>query len=198
MSACVCVYVCVRLCFQGVWSMEGQQPGSGEAGQSWWQRRPGSAPRSRLHAHHPPAGEAANPPDDYREPHQEIWHPPPPLCHSGRYSRVRGASKRAWFTQLLMWFLFFFPFSTWGTNFTVCCFINSKAYNNFSGSVFFGSQITSNRSGLVYEKQIGEGSERRIYYFCFAVKIARFPKWFVQNRVNAIGLSFLSFIHCCP
>lgn len=69
--------------------MEGQQPGGGEAGRSWWQRRPGSAPRPRLHAHHPPAGEAANPPDDYRQSNQEIWHPPPPLRHSGRYSGVR-------------------------------------------------------------------------------------------------------------
>lgn len=75
--------------------MEGQQPGGGEAEQCWWQWRPGSAPRPRLHAHHPPAGEAANPPDDYRVSNQEVWHPPPPLCHSGRYSRVRRASKQA-------------------------------------------------------------------------------------------------------
>lgn len=75
--------------------MEGQQPGGGEAGQPRRQRRPGSAPRSRLPAHDPPAGEAANPPGDYREPNQEIWHPPPRLRHSGRYSRVRAASKQA-------------------------------------------------------------------------------------------------------
>lgn len=43
-------------------------------------------------------------------------------------------------------------FSTQGTDFTVCCFLNNKACNNFSGSVFFGSQKTSNRSGLVYKK----------------------------------------------
>lgn len=138
------------VCFQRVWSMEGQQSGGGEAGQYWWQRWPGSAPRPRLHAHHPPAGEAANPPDDYRESNQEIWHPPPPLCHSGRYSSVRRASKQARFTKFLMWLVVFF--STWGVDFTVCYFLSNKAYNNFSGSVFFGSQITSNCSGFVYKK----------------------------------------------
>lgn len=82
--------------------MEGQQPGGGEEGWFRWQRRPGSAPRPRLHSHHPPAGEAANPPDDYRESNQKIWHPPPPLCHSGRYSGVRRASKAAARAQLPM------------------------------------------------------------------------------------------------
>lgn len=67
--------------------MEGQQPGGGEAGEPGRLRRPGSAPRSRLPARRPPAGEAAKPSDDYRESNQEIWHPPPRLCHSRRYSR---------------------------------------------------------------------------------------------------------------
>lgn len=49
--------------------MEGQQPGGGEAREFGGQRRPGSAPRPRLHAHNPPAGKTAEPPDNYREPH---------------------------------------------------------------------------------------------------------------------------------
>lgn len=75
------------MCFQGVWSMEGQQPGSGEAGRRRGQRRPVSAPRSRIPAHRPPAGEAADPADHHREPDQEIRNAPPPLGHSGRYSQ---------------------------------------------------------------------------------------------------------------
>ena len=80
--------------------MEGQQPGGGETRR--WQRWPGSAPRPRLHAHHPPAGEEANPPDDYRESNQEIWHPPSPLRSSGRYSQKHRALKQASFTKALM------------------------------------------------------------------------------------------------
>lgn len=73
------------VCSQGVWSMESKQPGGGEAGQFWWQWRSGFAPRPRPDAHHPPAGEAAHPPDDYRESNQEVRHPPPALRHPGRY-----------------------------------------------------------------------------------------------------------------
>lgn len=101
-NLCVCVRVCVVLRFQRVWSMEGQQPGSRETRQFWWQRWFGSAPRPWLHADHPPAGEAANPPDDYRKCNQEIRHPHPPFCHSGRYSRAHWDSWQEWFTQFLI------------------------------------------------------------------------------------------------
>lgn len=141
----VSVPVHVLMCFQGVWSMEGQQPGGGKAGQSWRQRRPGSALRSWLPAHHPPAGEAANPPDDYRESNQEIWHPPPPRCHSGRYSGVRRASKPACFTQALMCFYS----RTRGTNFTVCCFLNNKEHSRFSGSVWFLGGVLAHKQEKV-------------------------------------------------
>lgn len=73
------------ICFQGVWSMEGQQPGSGEAGGPRGQRGPVSAPRPRIPARRSPAGEAAEPADHHREPDQEIRNSPPPLRHSGRY-----------------------------------------------------------------------------------------------------------------
>lgn len=76
--------LCVCVPFQGVWPMEGQQPGGGEAGKPGRLRRPRAAPRSRLPERRPPAGEAAKPPGDYRESNQEIWHPPSCLCHSGR------------------------------------------------------------------------------------------------------------------
>lgn len=80
------------VCVQGVWSMEGQQPGSGEAGRRRRQRRPVSAPRPRIPAHRPPAGEAPNPADYHRKPDQEIRNSPPPLRHSGRYGRARRVS----------------------------------------------------------------------------------------------------------
>lgn len=105
------------MCFQGVWSMEGQQPGSGEAGRRGRQRRPGSSPRSRLPAHHPPAGEAADPADHHREPDQEIRHSPPSLRHSGRYSRARRASKPSRFHTFSN---VFWDIHTWGPSSNVC------------------------------------------------------------------------------
>lgn len=79
--------LCVCVQRQGVWPMEGQQPGTGEGGQLRWQRRSGSTPRPWLCSHHPPAGEASSSPGHYGESHQEIRHTPPPICHSGRYSK---------------------------------------------------------------------------------------------------------------
>lgn len=81
--------------------MEGQQPGSGEAGLRRRQRRPVSAPRSRIPAHRPPAGEAAEPADHHGEPDQEIRNPPPPLRHSGRYSRAFPDAFWAFHTSVL-------------------------------------------------------------------------------------------------
>lgn len=86
----------LMMSFQGVWSMEGQQSGSGEAGRLRGQRGPVSAPRSRVPTHRPPAGEAAEPADHHRGPDQEIRNAPPPLGHSGRYRQ------HAAFTLLLM------------------------------------------------------------------------------------------------
>lgn len=113
--------------------MEGQQPGSGEAGEPGRLRRPGSAPRSRLPARRPPAGEAAKPSDDYRESNQEIWHPPPRLCHSRRYSREYAqlqSSPHSRSLQIGLGFVLgFFPVQ--GPNFTVCCILNNKEYSHF-------------------------------------------------------------------
>lgn len=86
------------LCFQGVWSMEGQQPGSGETGWRRGQWGPVPAPRSRLPAHHPPAGEAADTAGHHGEPDPEIRHSPPPVRHSGRYSRARLGFKARFHT----------------------------------------------------------------------------------------------------
>lgn len=115
--------------------MEGQQPGGGEAGGPGRLRRPGAAPRSRLPARRPPAGEAAKPPDDYRESNQEIWNPPPRLRHSGRYSRECAqlrSSPHSCLLQIGLGFVFLFVcFSVQGPNFTVCCIRNSKKYCHF-------------------------------------------------------------------
>ncbi|TKS80144.1 BMP/retinoic acid-inducible neural-specific protein 3 [Collichthys lucidus] len=35
-------------------------------------------------------GRRPSPPDDYRVSNQEVWHPPPPLCHSGREAAPEG------------------------------------------------------------------------------------------------------------
>lgn len=112
--------------------MEGQQPGGGEAGEPGRLRRPGSAPRSRLPARRPPAGEAAKPPDDYRESNQEVWNPPPRLRHSGRYSRECAqlhSSPHSCSLQIGLGFVLFF--SVQGPNFTVCCIQNKKEYSHF-------------------------------------------------------------------
>lgn len=144
--------------------MEGQQPGSGEAECSRRQRRTGSTPRSRLPARNPPAGEAANPPDDYRGSNQEIWHPPPSLCHSGRYSGAHGASKRASFALALKCLLFFI-FPAHGAR--ILPSVASRATKNravFLDQCAFGSQIACNPSGLVYKTN---KSENAAEYFMF-------------------------------
>lgn len=138
--------LCVCVPLQGVWAMEGQQPGGGEAGEPGRLRRPGSAPRSRLPARRPPAGEAAKPPDDYRESNQEIWNPPPRLRHSGRYSRECAqlhSSPHSCLLQIglgfvLFWVFFFLrrvpilPSAAFGTTKNTVIFC--------SGLVRFGSQ----------------------------------------------------------
>lgn len=62
-------------------------------------------------------------------------------------------------------------FSIWGTNFTVCCFLNNKAYNNFSGSVFLAPEKNkTNHSGLVYKNKWERAVKERFDIFVWPSK----------------------------
>ena len=84
LCVCVCMCVCmnVRVCvtLQGVWALEGEQPGSGEAGEQW----PGAALGPRVPPHHQAAGQAAQPRRHHRCHHQEVRDPLPAVRHPGR------------------------------------------------------------------------------------------------------------------
>lgn len=80
-----------------------------------------------------------------------------------------------------------FDFCTLGTNFTVCCFLNNKEYNNLSGSVLVGSQIRKSRSGLALKKI---NKLEKAVKVCLAVRISWFPKAIICMQLVYLICSF--------
>lgn len=77
-------FLCVRVCltFQRVWTLEGEQLGSGKRRQ--WHC---FAPRPRVHADHQAAGPPSHTQCHHREHHQKIWNTLPSLSYIGRYRK---------------------------------------------------------------------------------------------------------------